>query len=287
MKRHKKSKLLTYFLSFIPGIGFMYRGYMKRGFSYLTVFACMVSILDWLGITLLNVIAILFWVYSFFDQINSFSGTDEELLAMKDEKIWNSYIDNLNMKTIGQNHRMVGGALVVIGGYLLMKGIYCALITFLPNWLRYRLMYMLEYAPQILLGIIILYCGTRCLRNTEILSKFLEKLVALLPHKRPEQMLSKPNVVYYMEKGEKMVEKSEREILEAASREQLLRKAKEMLDDDIYTSIQIETASTHEKAPEIEPVSTYEKAPQIDAASAIEKAPNIESVVVEKCPDLF
>lgn len=195
---------------------------------------------------------------------------------MKDEPIWNSYIDKLNRKTIGQNQRLVGGVLVVTGGYLLMKGMYCAIISLLPYGVSSRLMRMLEYAPQILLAILLLYCGTRCLRNTEILSKFLEKLIVLLPRqKQQEQMQSKPNVVYYMEKGEKMVEKSEREILEGAGREQLLRKAKELLDDDIYKSIQIEAATTIEKAPEIE------------AATTIEKAPTIDSVEVEKCPDLF
>ena len=322
VKKHKKSRILTYFLSFIPGVGFMYRGWMKKGFSYLTLFLFVLSCLSWLGIDVLRVIPVLIWFYAFFDQINTFSLSEEESKEVEDEAILHSYITRLNLEFFKKNHGLVGGLLMILGGYLLIKNVYFTLILVLPESMQSVLHSLMDYTPQVILSCLILYSGVCFLQgNLRLITLFhkSEERGAFL--KQEENLIAQTNVVYYMEKGEftsknqeidaveklcvedvrtervgaeeakseevrteefraeefkvetssaeksrteefkaeelkaeavraeelRSEERSFAEILEQVGREQLIRKAKELLEADIYQGIHKESAIASQK----------------------------------------
>lgn len=273
MKKHKKSRLLTYFLSFIPGVGYMYRGWMKKGFSYLTLFLCTLSGLSWLGMDILMIIPVLIWFYAFFDQINTFSLSEEESKEVEDESIFHSYIARLNQDFIKNHHSLVGGLIMILGGYLLIKNVYFTMIIVLPESMQVTLHSMMDLTPQLILACMILYCGGCLLQGNQNLIAMFHKSEEQRAKKREvETLIAKTNVVYYMEEGklpansqeiyvaekvegvtEKPREQEEQEeqrfaeILEQTSREQLIRKAKVLLDDEIYQAIHRENATAMEE----------------------------------------
>lgn len=292
MKKNKKSRVLTYFLSFIPGVGFMYRGWMKKGFSYLTLFLVVLSCLSWLGIDVLMVIPVLIWFYAFFDQINTFSLSEEESKEVEDEAILHSYITRINLEFFQKNHGLVGGLMMILGGYLLIKNVYFTLILILPESIQYVLHSMMEHTPQVIFSCVILYSGVCFLQgNPRFITLFYKSEDHRAFIKQKKNMISTSNVVYYMEKGEipdknqeidtmeeakpekigteevrdeelrletikaeeireeelNLVDRSFAEILERVGREQLIQKAKELLDADVYQKIHKESAIALEK----------------------------------------
>lgn len=73
--------------------------------------------------------------------------------------------------------------------------------------------------------------------------------------------------------------KGEGEVLKEVEREQLLKKAKQLLDDEIYQSIHIDTASTLDSV-------QLELGKQLEQASQVEKVHIPEAPMVEKAPDI-
>ena len=296
MKKHKKNRILTYFLSFIPGVGFMYRGWMKKGFSYLTLFLLVLSCFSWLGIDVLMLIPVLIWFYAFFDQINTFSLSEEESKGVEDKAILHSYITRLDLDFFRKNHGLVGGFLMILGGYLLIKNVYFTLILVLPQSIQYVLHSLMDYTPQVILSCLILYSGVCFIHGNIRFITLFHKSEECRPLLKQEQnMIARTNVVYYMEKGE-MIDKNQNidvvdkgkaeelreedarteelrfeklreedvkaeelrsedrnfaEVLEQVGREQLIRKAKELLDADVYQEIHKESAIALEKTSEV------------------------------------
>ena len=202
MKKHKKSRVLTYFLSFIPGVGYMYRGWMKKGISYLTLFLCTLSCLSWLGIGGLMVIPVLIWFYAFFDQINTFSLSEEESKGVEDEIIFHSYIARLNQDFIRHHHSMVGGLFMILGVYLLVTNVYYTLILVMPMSIQVILHSMMRHTPQLILACFILYCGVCFLQGSpRLIAMFHKSEEQRAGSRQEETLIAKTNVVYYMEKG--------------------------------------------------------------------------------------
>ena len=246
MKR-VKSKLVTYFLSFIPGAGFMYDWFMKRGISYLTVFLSSLVVVQWIGIDALMIIPVLVWFYAFFDQINTFSLAKEEQQEMVDEYIFHKYSKHLTKEFFKKYQHVLGNLFIAFGIYGMVHGAYCSVLMVLPEWLRAIAFDMITYVPRIIVSCMILFIGVKMLGGR------LPKLWSLHrkeePMKREDKLLTS-NVVYYMDKGSKSLEnenpvsgnleneiKDEQSILEQVSREQLLRRAKDLLQEDIYQAI--------------------------------------------------
>lgn len=277
----------------------MYRGYMRRGFSYLILFLCVSSILNQFEAGGWMVIPVLIWFYAFFDQINTLSSTEEEQAQMKDEAIFHSWIKRLNPKFVVKNRRMIGGAFLILGSYLLMESVYDSVILLIPQKIQPVLQNMMDSAPKMLFGCVILYGGFRLLQeNIHFESIFVKHADALT--KNDENLIARTNVVYYMNKGETMKEEKDKEmekeqpdggrdfadILQEVSREQLLERAKKLLQDDIYQSIHIESAAAVEPV-KVEPSKHLEKANEIEKAAEIERASMIDKVEVERCPHDF
>ena len=241
-------------------------------------------------------IPVLIWFYAFFDQINTFSLSEEESKGVEDKAILHSYITRLDLEFFRKNHGLVGGFLMILGGYLLIKNVYFTLILVLPQSIQYVLHSLMDYTPQVILSCLILYSGVCFLHGNIRFITLFHKSEECRPLLKQEQnMIARTNVVYYMEKGE-MIDKNQNidvvdkgkaeelreedarteelrfeklreedvkaeelrsedrnfaEVLEQVGREQLIRKAKELLDADVYQEIHKESAIALEKTSEV------------------------------------
>lgn len=294
MKHQKKNKVITYFLSFIPGAGFMYHNYMRRGISYLALFLGTISSISWLGIGLFSVIPIIIWFYSFFDQINMLGQPEESLSKQQDVSIFQSMMARVDVSVIEKEPRVLGTVCLILGISLLIQYIGEVMILFLPEGWQNILNKLLHTIPQMIVAGGIVYLGSYLSQKKEMALSFYHQLM----RKRND------NVVYYMQQGQKekpnpMDEsvKGEGEVLKEVEREQILKKAKQLLDDEIYQSIHIDTASTLdsvqlELGKQLEQASQVEKvhipeAPMVEKAPVIEKAADFERVEIDGPDNLF
>jgi len=272
MKHKKKNRVITYFLSFIPGAGFLYRNYMKRGISYLALFLGTISIVNWLESGVLWFLPVLIWFYSFFDQINSLGQPEEQLELISDEAVFHGAGKWFDDRFCERETKLLGGGCFVIGAFLFVRYLAAIITLVFPESWQPIILRMMSFIPQILLSCTIMCIGLHLLQKKDGIDEIVQKLFK----KREE------NVVYYMQerKKEERIEsndalKDASEILKEADREHLLEKAKQLLQDEIYQSIHIEEAKQLEKV-------SVDEAPQLESAAAIEDAAEIERVEITK-----
>lgn len=110
----KKSRFLTFILSFMPGAGHMYQGYLRQGVELMILFFLCFYLSDWLRTSIFIIIAPVIWFFSFFDSLNK---EDVEETNDEDIKIFNWLKGNESWLT--NRAKIVGWALVILGGYLL------------------------------------------------------------------------------------------------------------------------------------------------------------------------
>lgn len=156
----KKNGFLTFIFACIPGAGQMYYGYMQRGLSLITMFiACFI-----VGaiINPLAALAIIVWMYSFFDTYDLVRH-----LAAGDPKEDGLLIGNFDdeKKLIPQHTKLVGWGLIGFGVWAL----YDLLIG---NWVYRILTNVLGYGyawdvingiPNLVVGGLLVFAGFKLL----------------------------------------------------------------------------------------------------------------------------
>ncbi|MBO8172497.1 MAG: hypothetical protein H0Z33_11450 [Bacillaceae bacterium] len=151
----KKSRFLTFCLSFVPGLGHLYLGLMNRGTQFMVMFFAALSIIFFLYETAIdNSFAVFFfmalpviWFYSLFDSMNMVNrmkysdGDIEDTSVLSDDfldagnkknKLWTlilSFIPGLGHMYLGLTHR----------GLQIMAGFFLSL--FLMDYLRISLFF--------------------------------------------------------------------------------------------------------------------------------------------------
>ena len=165
-------------------------------------------------------------------------------------------MDKVDVHIIKNNHRLFGGGFVFLGSYLMMKYITKCILVLLPKSFEKYILSLMEYTPYLMVSCIILYCGISFIRGKVELFHLLRKADnSFSLQKQSEELFRKSGVVYYMEQGDlhkedsKKVEEEKKvsndndfeEILNTISREQLIRKAKELLEDETYVKIHNQT----------------------------------------------
>jgi TM2 domain-containing membrane protein YozV len=121
MKR-KKSTLLTYLFSLMPGAGQMYLGFMKQGITIMLAFLLTIATADFFHLNFIFAIVPVIWCYGFFDTINKVSLSPEELSLLEDtppfQDLWAD-----GAKAIKGNYRWLGIILMGLGGFLLFDNL--------------------------------------------------------------------------------------------------------------------------------------------------------------------
>lgn len=116
---NNKSKVLVFFLSFIPGAGHMYLGLQRRGVQLMSAFFFITFLMGWLNLSLLAFILPVIWFYSLFDALHRAEGgpvPDES-----DELFHFSWFQN--------RPKLVGGGLIAIGCFVIFDRIIAQFIT--------------------------------------------------------------------------------------------------------------------------------------------------------------
>lgn len=157
----KKNGFLTFIFACIPGAGQMYYGYMQRGLSLITMFiACFI-----VGaiINLLAALAIIVWMYSFFDTydlVRHLAAGDPK----EDGLLLVGNFDDVK-KLIPQHTKLVGWGLIGFGVWAL----YDLLIG---NWVYKILTNVLGYGhawdiingiPNLVVGGLLVFAGFKLL----------------------------------------------------------------------------------------------------------------------------
>lgn len=160
--KKEKSKFLTFCFSLLPGAGHMYMGFMKMGLSLMAGFFFVIFLSNWLNIGPLLFVLPLIWFYSFFDCINKRYSTDEEFLLLEDRYLFS--LDEIVKidKGIFTKHRLFSGILLLLlGGYLIWNNIMHSLWRYIPNELYNAISEVSRVAPQIIIGIVIIFVGVK------------------------------------------------------------------------------------------------------------------------------
>jgi len=142
----RKNRFFTFILSFMPGLGHMYLGFMKRGTSIMTVFLGIIFLAVSLDLGAICFILPVIWFYSFFDAINYNNMPIEQKLLVED-KIF--LLDDILNES--KYHSLIGGILVFLGIYMICN--------------QFMSWYLLRTAFNLILSIIIILLGLTLIKN--------------------------------------------------------------------------------------------------------------------------
>ncbi|MGN0334922.1 MAG: hypothetical protein ACI4DV_04570 [Lachnospiraceae bacterium] len=158
----KKNGFIRFILSFLPGAGEMYMGFMKMGVSLMSAFFLLAAVSGFLGFGLLMFADIIIWFYSFFHVHNLADLPDEEFYALEDDylihpdQILSKGKDCSESET---GRKAVSVSLIVLGAILIYQGIRHVLYAYLPEpivWILSQISYCL---PKIVVGAAIICLG--------------------------------------------------------------------------------------------------------------------------------
>lgn len=90
-----RSGFLTFISSLIPGVGYMYLGFMKKGLESLVIFFLTQPILDAIGFGgIATLIQVALWFYFFFDTFNLANRMDKGEIILDSDFFFEKYVNN-------------------------------------------------------------------------------------------------------------------------------------------------------------------------------------------------
>jgi len=126
----QNKKLISMFLSIIPGAGHLYLGLQRQGLELMAGFFLAFYVTDWLRISIFMIFVPIIWFYSMFDVMHKVSGDR----PMQDEEMPISKWFKGEKSIIGENsifrnkHKVIGYALVILGALLIFNRLLYPLI---------------------------------------------------------------------------------------------------------------------------------------------------------------
>lgn len=161
MKTKKKNRFLTFCFSLLPGAGEMYMGFMHMGLSLMTVFFLALLIPSYLRLGSFGVLAFVVWAYGFFHANHLASLGDEEFAAVKD-----NYLLGVDALTDGKSfvekyQKWVAAVLIVAGIFLLWNTVTDIAYRYLPKFMYEMMRIVGDYAPRVLVAVIIIFIGIK------------------------------------------------------------------------------------------------------------------------------
>lgn len=166
-----KNGFLTLLFAFIPGAGQMYQGYAKRGLSLAGIFAASLVFAD-VFYSPLACVALVAWMYSFFDALNLRSQLLLDAAPQDDYLIHVERCDSWLRELARKNqHTLLGWGLVALGVLIAYENIIMELFgdllyRFGQNSAVVRLIYLaLNRLPTVLFCVALIWCGMRLVRG--------------------------------------------------------------------------------------------------------------------------
>ena len=141
----------------------MYMGFMKMGLSIMTIFVLsfMIPIMFniseiFLGITLLV------WFFGFFHARNVASYDNETFLEMKDQFVWEEFMDIKTPSISGQTqHKWIAVLLIIFGFGSLLSNCVEMIYNLIPDDVWHIWYPIVNRVPKILISIVIILIGIK------------------------------------------------------------------------------------------------------------------------------
>ncbi|WP_205516932.1 hypothetical protein [Paenibacillus sp. SYP-B3998] len=108
----RKNRTLATIIAIFPGAAHLYLSMTKRGVQLMAIFLFSIYILDVLRLSLFLFLLPILWFFSFFDALQQITKYENGTIVDK------PIIENLS-----SYHRIIGGILIILGGYYVFKEI--------------------------------------------------------------------------------------------------------------------------------------------------------------------
>lgn len=168
----KRSKLLTFLFSLLPGAGEMYLGFLKQGTSIMTLFFGMIAVSSFFNFGSLLFFTPILWFYSFFNANNLNSLPDDEFYALEDDFVIHPMVFYRKYGYLFKKYRSFCAiGLILTGISILWNNLFSFLFRFLdkffyiPKSLLYFIQHFAELLPQTIVGIGIILLGVSLIRK--------------------------------------------------------------------------------------------------------------------------
>lgn len=159
----KKNLFLTFCFSFIPGAGQMYQNYMKRGLSFMVLFAASIAASAITQVSLFAIPIPIIMAYSFFDTYH-IRNKKEDDIEPRDEYVWNTTLFKNVEKEIklDKKNPVIGFVLIILGLYLFFNFVLRELAYQLDLDILYRtISLVVRYVPTIIISVLSIYFGVK------------------------------------------------------------------------------------------------------------------------------
>ena len=165
MKTKKKSRFLTFCFSLMPGAGEMYMGFMRMGLSLMLLFILAFMIPAALRLDVLTVLAFVIWFYGFFHANHLVSLTDEEFAKVEDEYLFGMDAIAGGKDFVKKYRKGVAVVLIASGVLLLWNTLTDLAGRFLPQIVCDAMRIVGNYAPRMLVAVVIIFIGIRMIQG--------------------------------------------------------------------------------------------------------------------------
>lgn len=147
-----KSKVLTFLLSFIPGVGHLYLGLLTRGLQFMLLFFGAIFVISLIELEELIILMPIIWFYSLFDALQKYDLLKEGVVED---------VPLIRGGAIQSYNRVLAYCLIGIGGYLLLERLIGLISGYIGD--SWRIMHEFQL---IVVALIFLIIGFRLLRST-------------------------------------------------------------------------------------------------------------------------
>lgn len=167
--QRKKSRFLVFILSFIPGAGEMYMGFMRMGLSLMLGFMILTAIVGITNLGALAVFPIAMYAYSFFHANNLATMDDRAFQSVADEYLFGfDNIDHIRWKLEGRNRTIAAAILIILGIMMLWQVIFnllCDIFGWDNVFLSSIYYFVRDELPRVIVGIGVIWAGLALIRG--------------------------------------------------------------------------------------------------------------------------
>lgn len=166
---HQKSKFATIILSFVPGAGHFYLGWMERGLQFMLSFVLSLFLMEWLSLSLFAYLLPVIWFYSLFDALNLLSYGAP---AREARPPW---------AWLAEHPRWVGIGLIALGALTLINRM---IVPYLHQYLNF---YNTRMISASVIAILLIAGGIRLALGKQVPPPVFEKQAVQIPVGKEEE----------------------------------------------------------------------------------------------------
>lgn len=170
--QRKKSRFIVFILSFIPGAGEMYMGFMQMGLSLMLGFMILTAIVGLTNLGALAIFPFALYAYSFFHANNLATLDDRSFHMIRDEFLFGfGNIGHRQWRLEGRNRTIAAAILIILGIMMLWQVVFNVLCDIFgwENVLLSKLYYFVrDELPRAVVGIAVIWGGLALIRGKRI-----------------------------------------------------------------------------------------------------------------------